>query len=153
MGAITSGSCRLLTNLLDNAIKYTPPGGHIGLTVKRRGRNEIEFTVTDSGQGMTPDLQARVFGLYARGKQPGIGARGLGIGLFLVEQLVVLHEGIVRAYSDGPGQGSVFDVILPLGVPAELTAEHAEVVSLPVTSSPAVQAPLSGERLSVDAGS
>lgn len=105
---------QILTNVLVNASKYTPPGGHIALDV-RRDEVAVIFRVTDNGRGIGADLLPRVFDLYTHGDRPtNTPDPGLGIGLALVRQLVDLHGGSVLAESDGPGLGASFTIRLPL---------------------------------------
>jgi signal transduction histidine kinase/ActR/RegA family two-component response regulator len=110
---------QVLSNLLNNAAKYTPDGGHIRLTVRREGGQAV-IAVADNGTGIEPGLLPRVFELFTQ--LPGARHRahgGLGIGLTLVKILVEMHRGEVRAHSEGPGHGSEFVVRLPLGETAE----------------------------------
>ncbi|MDR3619427.1 MAG: response regulator [Paludisphaera borealis] len=101
-------------NLLNNAAKYTNPGGRIGLSA-RRDDGFVVVRVSDTGVGMTPELLARAFDLFAQGDRAAARAEGgLGIGLTLVKSLVELHGGTVTASSAGPGEGSEFTVRLPL---------------------------------------
>jgi signal transduction histidine kinase/CheY-like chemotaxis protein len=106
---------QVLTNLLSNAAKYTPPGGHIELAARRLG-DQLVIRVRDDGVGMPADLVPHVFDLFLHpAPGPGVNARhGLGIGLTLVKRLVELHGGSVSAASDGPGRGSEFRIALPL---------------------------------------
>ncbi|MCE3272868.1 MAG: putative histidine kinase, hybrid [Ramlibacter sp.] len=100
-------------NLLNNAAKYTPPGGQVRLRAWREdGQAFVE--VQDNGIGIAPDMLENVFNLFTQ-VAPGTGqlASGLGIGLYLVRNLVELHGGTVAARSDGIGRGSVFRVTLP----------------------------------------
>jgi len=102
-----------VSNLLNNASKYTPDGGDIGLRVTVEGREAV-LSVSDSGVGIAPEALAKVFEMFAQ--VPGGPARpqgGLGIGLSLVQSLVALHGGTVSATSAGPGRGSTFTVRLP----------------------------------------
>jgi two-component system, sensor histidine kinase len=104
---------QVVSNLLGNAVKYTPERGKIALTLRRDGDAAV-LRVHDSGIGMAPELAARVFDLFVQGENtPQRGAGGLGIGLTLVKHLAELHGGKVFAASTGPGQGSVFTVSLP----------------------------------------
>lgn len=104
---------QVLVNLLDNAAKYTPPGGNIELNVRLAG-GEIELSVRDDGLGIPPDLLAHVFDLFEQGERTLDRSQGgLGIGLSLVERLVSLHGGRVVAQSPGRGAGSLFTVWLP----------------------------------------
>lgn len=127
---------QVLVNLLNNAARYTDPGGSISLSCSAAAGGVI-FSVKDSGRGMPPELLPRVFDLFV---QERTGGGGLGIGLTLVKQLVELHGGNVEARSDGPGEGSEFSVWLPacqelelaapLSLPAVSQVRHAESVVL-----------------------
>jgi signal transduction histidine kinase/ActR/RegA family two-component response regulator len=102
-----------MTNLLNNAAKFTPEGGEIGLTVEIDG-GQVKLTVKDNGIGMSPDMVKRAFELFAQGERtPDRSQGGLGIGLALVKSLVELHDGSVAAYSEGIGTGARFTVCLP----------------------------------------
>jgi PAS domain S-box-containing protein len=101
---------QVFTNLLNNAARYTPRGGCIGLSV-RPGRDEVVVSVTDTGVGLRAEDLARVFDMFTQLGEAGHG--GLGIGLAIVKGLVELHGGTVEARSSGPGQGSEFLVRLP----------------------------------------
>jgi two-component system CheB/CheR fusion protein len=104
---------QVLSNLLHNAAKYTPEGGHIALAAERKG-GQVVFQVRDSGKGIPAELLPRVFDLFRQGEQSLARPEGgLGIGLTLVKGLVELHGGSVQALSDGPGKGSLFVVRLP----------------------------------------
>jgi two-component system, sensor histidine kinase len=103
-----------LSNLLNNAAKYTPDGGDIALTLARDGGQAV-LTVRDSGVGLPPEMIARVFDMFAQVNRSLDRAQGgLGIGLALVRSLVLLHGGRVSAASAGPGRGSSFTIELPL---------------------------------------
>jgi PAS domain S-box-containing protein len=109
---------QVVSNLLDNATKYTDRGGHVSLAVTveagAAGRQAV-LRVRDTGIGMSPKLLARVFDLFVQGEQQLDRSRGgLGIGLTLVRRLVQLHGGMVVARSEGEGRGSEFEVRLPL---------------------------------------
>jgi signal transduction histidine kinase/ActR/RegA family two-component response regulator len=103
-----------ITDLVSNALKYTPPGGTVRLTVRQDQTSAI-FEVEDTGQGIDADLLPRVFDLFVQG-QRGLerGGGGLGVGLTLVKRLVELHGGTIQAFSEGRGKGSVFTMRLPL---------------------------------------
>ena len=112
---------QVLTNLLGNAAKYTPPGGRIVLAARREGEEAV-IEVTDNGVGIPVAAQARVFEMFEQVDSTLSRAQGgLGIGLALVQRLVALHGGHVEVFSLGEGQGSTFTVYLPLatGVPGE----------------------------------
>ncbi|WP_151638413.1 PAS domain S-box protein [Noviherbaspirillum aerium] len=103
---------QVLTNLLNNAAKYTPEGGEIALRMELSG-DEVEVSVQDNGIGMSPELRMRAFELFAQAERSSDRAQGgLGIGLALVKSLVDLHGGSISAESAGLGQGSRFTVRL-----------------------------------------
>ena len=105
---------QVLTNLLDNAAKYTPEGGAIRLTV-RLSDGVIQCSVKDTGIGIPNERLRDIFELFAQLKEPGAQTDGLGLGLALVAQIVSLHGGSIQASSEGPGKGSEFIVRLPTG--------------------------------------
>ena len=110
---------QVLSNLLTNAARYTPPGGHVAVRVRRDGE-ALVIAVEDDGQGIPPELLERIFDLFVQGPRASdrLGG-GLGLGLALVRNLVELHGGTVSAHSPGSGQGSTFTVRLPAaGAPA-----------------------------------
>ncbi len=114
--------CQVLANLLNNAARYTPPKGHITLQARREGGQAV-VAVKDDGEGIAPDMLARVFEIYqqaGRDASGPTGRGGLGIGLALVRALVDRHGGSVAADSAGPGQGSTFTVRLPLAAATAL---------------------------------
>jgi PAS domain S-box-containing protein len=104
---------QIVSNLLGNAVKYTPPGGRIGIDVEPAG-DEVVLRVADTGIGIAADVLPRVFDLFVQAPRTlERGQGGLGIGLTLVRRLVELHGGRVDAQSAGPAHGSVFTVALP----------------------------------------
>lgn len=104
---------QVVTNLVSNAIKFTPPGGRIVVRVETDGAMAI-VEVEDTGQGMKPDAIPELFECYRQSCAPATARNGLGLGLYIVRQLVQLHGGIVEASSPGPGLGSKLTVRLPL---------------------------------------
>jgi PAS domain S-box-containing protein len=105
---------QVISNLLNNAAKYTDRGGRVSLSAEPKG-NKFTITVTDTGIGIPHNLLPRVFDMFIQADQAIQHSHGgLGIGLTLVKQLVEMHGGSVSAYSDGPGQGSTFEVCLPV---------------------------------------
>ncbi len=105
---------QVFSNLMNNASKYTQPGGQIWLTAKHSG-GEVIVSVKDTGAGIPPDKLDSVFDLFTQLNRPEEQSRsGLGIGLTLVKRLVEMHGGSVAAYSAGVGQGSEFVVRLPV---------------------------------------
>jgi|GEM_PF-2045310 len=104
---------QVLTNLLNNAAKYTDPGGQIRLSAEA-GAAEAVIRVRDTGIGIAPAMLPRIFELFVQGERRLTrSAGGVGIGLSLVKRLVELHGGRVDAFSPGLGQGSEFVVRLP----------------------------------------
>lgn len=119
---------QIITNLIINAVKYTPAGGDIDVTVEPEGREAV-LRVSDTGMGIDESLQPRIFDLFVQGRQALHRAQGgLGVGLTLVHRLAIMHGGSVTAESRGANQGSVFTVRLPL----------AAGPALPVMSAPCV---------------
>jgi two-component system CheB/CheR fusion protein len=106
---------QVLTNLLSNAAKYTPPGGHVRLVVEAPAdAGVVKIRVADNGVGIAADMLPRVFDMFAQARDAAsLSPGGLGIGLTLVRRLVELHGGTVSGHSDGPGTGSEFVVTLP----------------------------------------
>ena len=117
---------QVLGNLLANALKFTPRGGHVAVTLERHEPVAL-LRVRDSGIGMTPDVLERLFQPFTQAKQPLDRSRGgLGLGLALVKGLVELHRGTVTGWSNGPCEGAEFTVRLPLEpvpAPAERPGE------------------------------
>ena len=111
---------QVLDNLVDNAVKHTPPGGEIRISVEASGPEAI-LSVRDTGVGVSADLLPRMFELFTQGPQ-GLDrqAGGLGIGLAVVKAIVDLHGGSVHAQSPGPGAGTEVTIRLPLA-PAQST--------------------------------
>jgi signal transduction histidine kinase/ActR/RegA family two-component response regulator len=104
---------QIVVNLVENAAKYTEPGGRIDVRAERCGE-QVAVSVRDTGIGMTPETLARIFDLFAQGKRSiDRKAGGLGIGLPIVRSLVELHGGRVTVTSEGPGRGSEVLVTLP----------------------------------------
>ena len=120
---------QIIENLVSNALKYTPAGGWIRVTVTREGEAAV-LNVTDSGVGMPPELCVRVFDLFVQGEDILERSQGgLGIGLTLVRRLTELHGGSVEAFSEGPGRGSRFSVRLPeQPVPPEVAGQDKTTV-------------------------
>ncbi|KXU83639.1 hypothetical protein CI15_24045 [Paraburkholderia monticola] len=104
---------QIVTNLLGNAVKYTPSHGRIEITLVRDGDDAV-LTVADNGIGMTAEFLPTIFTIFVQAERSlDRTSAGLGLGLALVHKLVELHHGTVRASSEGLGQGSTFVVRLP----------------------------------------
>jgi two-component system, chemotaxis family, CheB/CheR fusion protein len=105
---------QVMANLLENAAKYTDPGGRIGVSLRRDGDDAV-IRVRDSGIGIAPEMLDEIFELFAQVDHSlARSGGGLGLGLTVVRRVLDLHGGSIAAYSDGPGKGSEFVVRLPL---------------------------------------
>ena len=128
---------QIISNLLNNAAKYTPPGGKIVLKAEHRG-DEVEVSVTDNGIGIAGESLESIFEMFTQiGSHSSNGQGGLGIGLSLAKGLVTLHDGTIQACSEGIGRGSEFRV----RVPTRLT--------LDADSAPPVRTVLTANRLKI----
>jgi signal transduction histidine kinase len=108
---------QIVANVLNNAAKYTDPGGDIRVSLEEEADAAV-LRVRDDGIGIAPEMLSRVFELFARVEQRESNERdGLGIGLALVQRLVQQHGGTIGAASDGPGKGAEFVVRLPKRAP------------------------------------
>jgi signal transduction histidine kinase/CheY-like chemotaxis protein len=124
---------QILSNLLTNAMKYTDHAeGEIRVITRRTGAG-VEIEVSDNGQGISPAFLPRIFGFFQQ-EETATKRRtgGLGLGLAIVKQLVELHQGTIRAESDGEGKGSRFIVWLPLAT----ADKDAEVAPRPDATEP-----------------
>jgi two-component system CheB/CheR fusion protein len=109
---------QIVSNLVNNAAKYTAEGGRIAVALERAG-DRVEIRVRDTGVGIPPDLLPRIFDLFVQGDTSLARSKsGLGLGLTVVRRLVEMQGGTVAARSDGPGKGSEFVVSLPVASPA-----------------------------------
>jgi CheY-like chemotaxis protein/anti-sigma regulatory factor (Ser/Thr protein kinase) len=116
---------QVVSNMLNNAAKYTPESGRIELTAQQEG-SQLAIRVRDNGDGLAPETLPEIFELFTQvGKTLDNAQGGLGIGLALVKRLVEMHGGAVHAESAGLGQGSTFTVRLPAISRAEPGIEHA----------------------------
>ncbi|MFC0252273.1 PAS domain-containing hybrid sensor histidine kinase/response regulator [Massilia consociata] len=122
---------QVVANLLNNAAKYTPPGGRIGLSLRAEDR-EASIAVSDNGIGIPQEALASVFEMFSQvGQHIDRAQGGLGIGLSLVRRLVEMHGGAVAAASNGADTGSTFTVRLPLAA----TAHDAGALMLATAST------------------
>ncbi len=124
---------QVVSNLLNNAVKYTPEGGRIELSMHRDGGQAV-VTISDSGVGIAPDALPLVFEMFTQVERKlDRASGGLGIGLALVRRLVELHGGSVSTQSAGAGKGSTFTVRLPLAQPLAAPLEPVH----PAAAAPA----------------
>jgi PAS domain S-box-containing protein len=113
---------QVVSNLLNNAAKYTPPGGHIEIAASHKA-GRIVLTVRDNGIGISPTMLPRVFELFTQERQDIDRSQGgLGLGLAIVKSLVALHNGSISVWSEGHGKGSVFTVELPSAAQRDASA-------------------------------
>jgi signal transduction histidine kinase/ActR/RegA family two-component response regulator len=115
---------QIFANILNNAVKFTPRGGHIWFTADQQS-SEVVVRIRDTGIGIAPDTLLRVFDMFQQA-EPALEqtAGGLGIGLTLARRLVEMHEGRIDIRSPGPGQGSEVEIRLPI-----TAVQDAEVVA------------------------
>jgi signal transduction histidine kinase len=124
---------QVLSNLLQNAIKFSNPGGRIQVAARQDGRH-AELRVSDDGVGIDPGDLETIFDVFARAHSRAGPTGGLGIGLWLARHLMQLHGGTVQAISAGPGLGATFTVRLPLAT--ERRASALETMEETVFPSP-----------------
>jgi CheY-like chemotaxis protein/anti-sigma regulatory factor (Ser/Thr protein kinase) len=133
---------QIIWNLLSNAVRFTPAGGHVEVTVRKADPGFIEIVVADSGCGIDPAFLPHVFERFRQGDSSTTRTHGgLGLGLAIVHDLVGMHGGTVHAESPGIGQGTTFTVRLPAASQKKLDA--------PVPSWHRPQARLTGSSLLV----
>jgi signal transduction histidine kinase len=126
---------QIVTNLLDNACKYTPTHGRIRLSLARTG-DDVLISVEDNGMGIENDRLPSVFDMFTRVGSGGEAAiRGLGVGLALIREIAELHGGNVQARSGGRGRGSAFVVRLPIRPSSLLVSGRAICSPSPTTKA------------------
>src|SRR5262249_33676799 len=136
-GAVVLGDAirlqQVVWNLLANAVRFTPAGGRVEVSLRRRG-DRAELRVADSGRGIAPDLLPHVFDRFRQGESGTTRSHGgLGLGLSITRQLVELHGGTIEAASPGVGSGATFTVSLrPAG---RGSRPLAGTVSLPLAGT------------------
>lgn len=126
---------QILSNVLNNASKYTPEGGEIVMSTEVDAAN-VKFIVADNGMGIEPHIIDSIFDMFAQAERTSDRTQGgLGIGLALVKNLVQLHGGRVFATSEGVGTGSRLEIVLPRTSQADvcLPVIEARIVELPST--------------------
>ncbi len=104
---------QVICNLLNNAARYTPPGGHVHVTIGNCDEEVAFVQVKDDGIGIPPELQATIFQMFVQERVRSDGSGGLGLGLALARRLVELHHGTIRCHSEGRDRGSTFEIQLP----------------------------------------
>jgi PAS domain S-box-containing protein len=141
---------QIVWNLLTNAIKFTPSGGWVEVSIQR-GADRVTLVVQDSGRGISADFLPHVFDRFRQADPSTTRSHGgLGLGLSIVHHLAEQHGGRVYATSPGPGQGSTFSVELPLRVAAEHSPSPTDPPSpKPPSIAPPLSASLRGIRVLV----
>jgi CheY-like chemotaxis protein len=129
-GSVNADPARLqqvLWNVLKNAAKFTPENGEIHVRTRRVSADRVSVSVRDNGAGMAPKVLPRIFDAFEQG-DPRVTRQfgGLGLGLAISKALIELHDGTIRAESDGPCKGSTFTVELPARVPAAASETHPD---------------------------
>jgi CheY-like chemotaxis protein/two-component sensor histidine kinase len=123
---------QVVWNLLSNAVKFTPRQGQVEVAVTREA-GAAQIRVSDTGQGMAPELLPHVFDRFRQADSSTTRRHGgLGLGLSIVKQLVELHGGVVRAESPGEGCGATFMIQLPLPQASAAAEERSQVDAAPV---------------------
>ena len=131
---------QVVCNLIQNAIKYTPRGGRLWISVDTEDAQAV-FRVRDTGVGLSPEMLQTIFAPFSQvesSRQHSEG--GLGLGLPLVRSLVEMHGGRVEAHSDGPGRGSRFVIWLPLAPAGEPAPAPEATAPAPAATAPATAA-------------
>lgn len=133
---------QVISNLLNNAAKYTDIGGRIWLTAVRQEGSAV-ITVRDTGIGIAPEVLPRIFEMFTQvGRTMGGSPGGLGIGLTLVRRLVQMHGGAISVHSEGPGKGSEFVISLPLyerQAPSEFSSATSAPSGTPAPKSGSIR--------------
>ena len=134
-GAVVDGDpirlVQVLGNLINNAARYTPPGGHIAIHAVHEA-GEIVVRVADDGRGISAHVLPHIFEMFMQERSTTDGVGGLGLGLGLVKRIVDLHGGTVSGHSEGEGKGSTFEVRLPAAATGTATSRTHEPERLAV---------------------
>ncbi len=137
---------QVVWNLMSNAIKFTPKGGQVAISLRRADQGEALLEIADSGQGIAPDFMGNVFDAFRQGDSSSTRkVGGLGLGLAIVRHIVELHGGRVSAHSEGEARGATFRVWVPLL--AGVAASVEPPVSRAIFSDSAAAANLQGARI------
>lgn len=131
VNADTGRLAQVVSNLLDNASKYSAPGSEVLLHAERVGEH-LRIRVRDHGIGVAPEVLDTIFDAFVQHRRCEARSPGLGLGLAIVRNLVALHDGTVHVHSKGPGMGSEFVVELPLIVTASISAPENDARTNPL---------------------
>ncbi|MFA5162140.1 MAG: hybrid sensor histidine kinase/response regulator [Elusimicrobiales bacterium] len=111
---------QVLLNLLENAVRHTPRGGAITVTVEPAGADEVSVSVRDSGEGIDPVVLPKLFRSFYQGEPGGSSQKGrLGLGLSIAKEIITSHSGRIWVESEGSGKGAAFNFTLPAASAAE----------------------------------
>ncbi len=121
---------QVVTNLIDNALKHVKEGGTIDVSLDREGKHG-RLSVVDDGDGIAPDVLPHVFDCFRQGPRYSASRSGLGLGLYIVRQLLDLHGGSIRVESEGLGKGATFIATLPLRFEASPARESSRELPKP----------------------
>jgi PAS domain S-box-containing protein len=120
---------QVVSNLISNAIKFTPPGGRVEARLERAGPY-LQLIVEDTGQGIRPEFLPHIFERFRQAdSSPTRAHGGLGLGLSITRHLVELHDGCIYAESEGEGRGSMFTVKLPLAINRREPSDRARQIA------------------------
>lgn len=125
---------QVLSNLLSNAVRYSPRAGTITITATHNDSNAV-VTVKDEGIGISPDTLGHIFEMFYQGRNAHPGGAGLGIGLTLAKTLIEMHGGTISAMSEGDNRGSEFKIQLPLTQSQSVPQEHTPDPHIPLAST------------------
>jgi PAS domain S-box-containing protein len=121
---------QILSNIIGNAVKFTPEGGNIEIATANPHETELTISITDDGVGISEEVMARLFHPFEQGNlAPDRKSQGLGLGLLIAKALVEAHGGTLQVASKGPHQGSTFVISLPIADSARILASAAPVMS------------------------
>jgi PAS domain S-box-containing protein len=141
---------QVVLNLLVNAVKFTPSGGHVSVRTSAAEVGRVSVVVSDTGKGISPDFRPHIFERFRQAESSTTRLHGgLGLGLAIVKHLVELHGGTIRAMSEGEGKGATFAVSLPIRAVSALPAESAWAEQGPPRVSAEPAARLDGVRVLV----
>ena len=123
---------QIFSNLLNNALKFTPAGGRIAVHIEK-GNTSVSVIVSDTGQGIASSFLPHLFESYSQAEPDARSHRGLGLGLAICKHLVGLHRGDIYGASEGLGRGARFTVKLPLFIDARLGSSRVLTESPPLS--------------------
>jgi signal transduction histidine kinase len=127
---------QVLYNLLSNAMKFTPSGGHVGVQLESEGPDHVKVTVTDTGAGFLPEQGAQLFQPFSQLHDPlQLTRSGSGLGLYISRGIVEQHGGTLTGSSPGPGQGATFTFVLPKIAVGLQAGTVADPLSIPASAT------------------